>query len=89
MEQAHQSAGLVVSMGKVLVANRNEMVSTILPHVIEVLPNAIRRVQSSYALALFAVMKVTTCICMYMYMCIHTKVSTKRCHCYFLHTFHL
>ncbi len=69
MNQAQGSAGLIVSMGKELVANRNELVTTILPHVKEVLPNAIHRAQSSYALALFAVLKVC------MYMCVHTKVT--------------
>ncbi len=84
MNQAHGSAGLIVSMGKELAANRNELVTTILPHVKEMLPYAINRVQSSYVLAVFAVVKVT------MYMCVHsisavvTYIYTYCCACHFL-----
>ena len=66
MAQAHGSAGLVVSMGKGLVANRRELMSVVLPRVKEILPDAINRVQVSYGLALFAALKASD-VCLVIY----------------------
>ena len=59
MAQAHGAAGLIVSIGKDLVANRRELMRIILPRVKAIIPNAIYRVQFSYSLALFAALKVS------------------------------
>ena len=56
MAQAHGAAGLIVSIGKDLVANRRELMRIIVKAII---PNAIYRVQFLYSLALFAALKVS------------------------------
>lgn len=58
MKEARGAAGLIISLGNDLINNRQELISTIYPKVVEALPGAINRVHRSYGLTLFAVLKV-------------------------------
>ena len=59
MQNADSSVGAIVSLGKSMINNRQEFVEVILPRVQSVLQEAIYRVQHSYALAVFATLKVS------------------------------
>lgn len=59
MKDAQGAAGLIVSLGNDLVQNRQELISCITPKIEKALPGTINRVQRSYALATFAVLKVS------------------------------
>ena len=59
MKDAQGAAGLIISLGNDLVQNRQEPTSSITPRIEKALPGAINRVHRSYALATFAVLKVT------------------------------
>ena len=59
MANAHGAAGVMISIGKQLIANRTELISIILPRVQNALPEAIHRVHFSYALMVLATLKVS------------------------------
>ena len=59
MANAHGAAGVMISIGKQLIANRTELISIILPRVQNALPEAIHRVHFSYALIVFATLKMS------------------------------
>ena len=58
-QQWHGAAGVMISIGKQLIANRRELISIILPRVQSALPEAIHRVHFSYALIVLATLKVS------------------------------
>lgn len=60
MKNAHGAAGLIISLGSDLACERQELISSILPRVEQALPGAINRVHRSYALGIFAALKVSS-----------------------------
>ena len=58
MKNAHGAAGLIISLGGDLESKRQELISSVLPHVAQALPGAINRVHRSYALVIFAALQV-------------------------------
>ena len=59
MTNAHGAAGVMIIIGKQLIANRTELISIILPRVQNPLPEAIQWVHFSKALIVFATLKMS------------------------------
>ena len=66
MDEAHGTAGEIVSLGKIMSLCRQEFVTEILPQVQSALSHAIHCVQHSYGLTLFAALKVCFFVTMFL-----------------------
>ena len=58
MIKASGAVGVMISLGKKLVSDRQELMTVILPKVISIIPECIYRVQFSYSMVIYSTFKV-------------------------------